>query len=115
MTESLLIKVSLVFSIIGIIILFFISDKIKPKEYQINKLTKDELEKEVKIIGKIKNLKQLNKGLLITLEDKTSSIKVILFENKNIKLRTGINIEVIGKLKTYQKEFEIEAHEINIL
>lgn len=114
MVEDFLIKISLVFSIIGIIILFLISDKIKPKEFQISKLSKDELEQEVKIIGKIKTLKQSNEMTALTIEDKTDSIKVILFE-KDLKLKTGLKVEVIGKFKAYQKEFEIEADSVKVL
>ena len=101
-------------TIIGIIILFLVSSKVKIKEYPINKLSKEVLEQEVKITGKIKNLKQTKDLTILTVEDKTDSIKVVLYE-KNIELKLGLKIEVIGKFKVYQKEFEIEANEVNIL
>ena len=116
MAESLLIKITLVISIIGIIILFFISDKLKPKEYQINFLSKENLEELVKIRGKITDLKETQGITILTIEDKSGPIKVTLFKNNQIiKPRKGQFVEVIGKFKTFRKEFEIEAKEIKIL
>ena len=46
-----MIKLSLVISIAGLLILFFISEKIRPKEYQINLLSKENLEQLIKIKG----------------------------------------------------------------
>ena len=116
MAESLLIKISLVLSIIGIIILFFISGKIKPKEYQINFLSKNNLEELVKIKGKITDIKE-SKGLtMLTVADKSSEIKVILQKsNQIIKPKKGQEIEVTGKFRTFRKDFEIEAEEIKVL
>ena len=51
MSEELLIKISLVVSLIGIGLLVLFSDKFKIKEYPISSLTTEELEKQVKIIG----------------------------------------------------------------
>lgn len=116
MTESLLIKISLVLSIIGIIILFFISDKIKPKEYQISFLSKEQLEELVKIKGQITDIKELKDLTVLTIKDKSGLIKVTLLKNNQIiKPKKGQEVEVIGKFRTFRKDFEIEAQEIKIL
>jgi len=116
MIESNLIKISLILSLVGIVILILISDKIKIKDYQINELSKEVLEKEVTVSGKIVNIKETPGLEIITISDNTKPIKVVLFKDENkIQLKKGQEIEVTGKLKIYQKDFEIEAKEIKII
>ena len=116
MEESLLIKISLIMSLVGIILLFLISNKIKVKEYPVNLLSKELLENHVTVTGIVTNLKESPKFLFLTIEDKNKDIiKVLLDNKKGIRLRKGLEIKVTGKLKVYQKEFEIEASEIKIL
>ncbi|MBS3171047.1 OB-fold nucleic acid binding domain-containing protein [Candidatus Woesearchaeota archaeon] len=116
MAESFLIKLSLVISIAGLIILFFISEKIRPKEYQINLLSKENLEQLIKIKGTINNVKEIKGLIIMTVEDKSGEIKVILSrKNQILKPEKDQEVEVIGKFKAYQKDFEIEAQEIKIL
>ena len=122
MSETNLISISLALSIIGIIILIFISDKIKVKEYQIKEIMLDQtlskslLEKEIQVKGVITNLKETSNSLLITISENKNNLKVIVYKkDKVIKLNKGQRIEVKGKLKTFEKEFEIEATEIKVI
>ena len=122
MSESNLISISLVLSLIGIIILFFISDRIKVKEYQIKDimldktLSKDLLEKDIIVKGIITNLKETANSLLITISENKNYLKIIVYKKNNlVKLKEGQRIEVKGKLKTFEKEFEIEASEIKLI
>ena len=122
MSESNLISISLALSIIGIIILFFISDRIKVKEYQIKDimldktLSKDLLEKDIIVKGIITNLKETANSLLITISENKNYLKIIVYKKNNlVKLKEGQRIEVKGKLKTFEKEFEIEASEIKLI
>jgi len=122
MSESNLISISLALSIIGIIILFFISDRIKVKEYQIKDimldktLSKDLLEKDIIVKGIITNLKETANSLLIIISENKNYLKIIVYKKNNlVKLKEGQRIEVKGKLKTFEKEFEIEASEIKLI
>ena len=55
-------------------------------------------------------------GLALAMWARTKPIKVVLFKDENkIQLKKGQEIEVTGKLKIYQKDFEIEAKEIKII
>ena len=103
-------------SIVGIIILFFISDKLKPKEYSISLLSRENLENTIKVNGKITDIKETKDISVLTLKDGSGEIKVTLFKNNQIiKPKKGQFVEVIGKYKIFRKEFEIEAKEIKIL
>ena len=116
MAEDLLLKVSFVLSIVGIIILFFILDKVKPKEYNINLLSKENLDEFVKIKGEITEIKETNSLSILTVKDESKSINVILNKkNQIIKPKKGQKVEVTGKFRTFRKDFEIEAEEIKIL
>ena len=84
MAESFLIKLSLVMSIVGIIILFFISDKLKPKEYSISLLSRENLENTIKVNGKITDIKETKDISVLTLKDGSGEIKVTLFKNNQI-------------------------------
>ena len=107
-------KITLVLSIIGILLLFFISDKIKPKEYSLSELSKEVLEKEIKVKGEITKITEKPELTIMYIKDSTEKeIKVISFGKLNLK--KGLNIEVIGKLKSYKNELEIEAKEINLI
>ncbi len=116
MAESTLINISLFMAIIGIIILFFISDKIKIKEYNLNEISEELIDKEIKINGKIEDIKELKNSLLLTLSENKNKLKVIIYKkDKIVGLKKNQMIEVTGKLKIYEKEFEIEAEEIKII
>ncbi len=116
MTESILIKITLIMFLIGILILIIISDKTKIKEYPINKISKDLIEKEIKITGKISNLKETKDYIIVNITNDKNSIKSIIYKNKtSLKLKEGQKVELTGKVKVYEKEFEIEAIEIKIL
>ncbi|MEK6936491.1 MAG: OB-fold nucleic acid binding domain-containing protein [Nanoarchaeota archaeon] len=116
MAEDLLVKIALVVTIVGIIILFLISDKVKPREYQINLLSKENLDQLVKIKGEITEIKETQSLSLLTVEDKKGKIKVVLSKKHQIvKPKKGQEVEVIGKFKTFREDFEIDAEEIKIL
>ncbi len=109
-------KLSLIISIIGLVVLFLISERIKPKEYQINLLSKENLEQLIKIKGKITNIKEVKGLSIMEVEDESGKIKVILSKKDQIvKPKKGQEVEVMGKFQAYQKDFEIEAQEIKIL
>ena len=116
MEESVLIKASLILSLIGIAILILISDKIEIKGYNISDITKDLLEKEIKVTGKVIKVSETPGLYLIDLENEERKLKVVIFkEDKNLSFKKNQLIEVTGKVVLYKKELEIEAKKIKIL
>ena len=115
MEESILIKASLILALIGIAVLILISDKIEIKEYSLNEITKDILEKEIRVTGKISGIRETKGLYLLELEDKGRKVKVVVFkEDENLSFQRNQVIEVTGLVKLYKKELEIEAKKINI-
>ena len=68
MKEKTLLKVALICSLVGIAALYFISDKIEIKQKNIEKITLDDIDKNVKVKGVVKDLFENEKVMLITIE-----------------------------------------------
>jgi len=112
--ESQLLKVSLIFSLIGILILFYLTYTLEAKRYDINSLTKDNIDDIVKVKGIIESYGETPGLYLIDLKDDTGRITVVVFKDEEIELIEGLEIEIIGQVTEYQNKLEIIAKEIVI-
>ena len=112
MKEKDLLKVSLIFSLIGILILFYLTYTIEPKSYNIDSLSRDNLDEVVKIKGVIESYSETPGLYLITLNDNTGKITIVVFKDEKIELQEGINLEVIGQVVEYENKLEVIAKEI---
>ena len=104
MTQILL-KLSLLISILGILILFLISNLIQPeqisnyKELKINQLVKTQ--------GKILDIKNYDEFSIIKLDNN-------LIITCNCNLKKNQTIQVIGKVVEYKNQLQIQAEKIKI-
>jgi len=114
MEEKKLLILALISGIIGILILFVISEKINLEVSNINSITLKNLNQEIKVRGTITSLKETAKLLIINLEDKTGSITMTTF-SKELPLEKNTNIEVQGKIIDYNNQLEIQARIIKII
>ncbi len=113
--EKTLLKVSLIFALIGILILIFLSEKLSLESSQISSITNSSIDKSVKVKGTIASIKDTPSVLILTLKDNTGEIKVVAFKNQNITLQKNSIIEVEGIIKQYQNSLEIEAKKITLI
>ena len=108
MNDSVLLKIAISFSIIGLIILFFISDKIEIDEITIDKLDEMEIGKTVKIKGYVESVTNLEKVAFLRIaQEKTETVSIVLFKEENISLESGDYVEIIGEVEDYEGEKEI--------
>ena len=108
MEDKTLLKTALTCSIIGLMILFFISGRIEIDEVTIDKLDEVELGKTVKIKGYVKDVTNLEKvAFLKVAQEKTEIVSIVLFKEENISLEPGDYVEVIGEIEDYKGEKEI--------
>ncbi len=114
MKESTLIKISLISSVLGII-LILISNKIyEPETKKIMEITGKE--NSVQIYGNITSKfvsKQNN--YFLKLKDETGTIDLVIFDNsiKNTdKLKNSTSISIIGKPSIYKGKLEIIVTEL---
>ena len=116
MDEERLGKVALICSLIGLIGLLMLTEEKAEKRNNIIKLTEDLKEKEVQLQGTVKQIIDLPSIFIIILQNKEQEYKVVGFKNKDgIDLKKGQAVEVIGMVKEYKGNLEIEATKIKQL
>jgi len=110
MQESTLLKISLICAIIGIIVLFFISQTAKLPEGGLLEEDQNYL-----VEGTIKRITQRDKVTFINLE-KEDEITVVLFKNYPVDLNEGDYIEVNGRAsKDRDGELQLIGKEIRVI
>ncbi len=114
--EKTLFKIALVCSFTGLIVLFFISDRISVDRINISEIDKEELGKEIKIIGKIERVFNSDKVVFLEISEmKTESVSVILFKDRDIELREGSYVEVEGEIDDYNGKMEVIANSVKLI
>jgi len=116
MKEKTLLKIALITSIIGLSLLYFISENIEIKEKNIEKITIDNIDEFVKIEGIVNNLIDTEKVTIIKITQ-PQEITVVLFknENKTIPIQQGDRVEIIGKVDEYEGKLEVIADRLRVI
>ena len=114
MKETTLLKIALACSLVGLVLLYFISIKIEVKNYNPNILNKN-IGDDVRLEGAV--AKVTDRGNVIFIEvNQQSPVTVVLFtDENNLKLNNGDNVEIIGKVQEYNGKNEIIAQKIRII
>ena len=105
MKEKLLLKISLVISLIGILFLLIILNNIDVPDPDINSINKDLIDKQIKVKGEITKITE-TPGLYII------NIMVVVFKEEQLNLEKGRIIQVEGQVTGYQDKIEIIAKRI---
>mgnify|MGYP001563330956 CR=1 FL=1 len=113
MKETTLLKIALISSLIGLIILYFISTKIEVKDYK--PILNKNIGEDVKLKGTVTKI--TDRGTVVFIEvNQQNPITVVLFtDDDNLKLKDGDNVEVIGEVQEYNGKNEIIAQKIRVL
>ena len=115
MQEKLLLKISLICTLIGILALFFLSEYvIKVDEVSIDKLDELGEGKDVKIKGYVENIKDLDKIAILDVSQ-LKSISVLLFKSGNLTINEGDYVEITGEIQEYNGKMELIGNEIKKL
>lgn len=116
MKEQTLLRIALICAIIGVVVLFFISDNIEINEKNIDKINKDNVGEDVKLKGTISKISNLEDVVFIELE-KPATITVVVFKDngKNLTLYKGDNVEIIGEIDEYNGKLEVIGQRIRVL
>jgi len=112
MEEKTLFKISLICSLLGLLILFTISDSIEVKEYKIKDITPELEGKEVKVQGSITRISETPGLYIFDIQDQTGKITSILFKEENLNLTLNSKILAQGKIKIYKNKPELEISKI---
>jgi RecJ-like exonuclease len=116
MEEKTLLKIALVTSLVGLLILFLISDSLEIKETNIEKITFENKDEYVKVRGTVNNIIDTEKVTIITIVQ-PHEIKIIIFkdENNTMPIDSGNEIEAIGKVEEYDGALEIIADLVRVV
>jgi DNA/RNA endonuclease YhcR with UshA esterase domain len=114
MDENKLLKISLVFSLLGILVILYISETVSPPLTKIVDITKEKIDEKVKIQGVLISIINTKTISILNIEDHTGKINVILFENKT-NLQKNQKVEVLGTITEYKDHIEIIADQIKTI
>lgn len=112
MDEKNLLKVALICSIIGIFIIFVFANRLEPSLINISEISSSLVDQSVKVQGKIVSIKNSPSVLIFDVKDDTGSVKVVVFDKKNLDLNKNQLVEVLGVVKEYKGSLEVEAKNI---
>lgn len=112
MRETVLLKIALIFSLIGLIALYFISENIEVKEYSGRSISSN-IGDDVKLEGIVKNMRKSQNAAFMEVEQKVP-LKVVILKS-DVNLTAGDIVEVIGEVQEYNGEEEIMANRIRVI
>ena len=113
MKETTLLKIALICSLVGLIVLYFISSKIEVKEYK--PVLSKNIGDDVKLNGIVSKITDRGNVVFIEVIHQNPVTVVLFTDDDNLKLRNGNNIEVIGKVQEYNGKNEIIAEKIRVI
>lgn len=104
-------KIALFLSIISLFVLYIISNNISIEEKNIAKINHKNIEEQIKIVGKINRITELEEVYFLELEQ-TSKITVVVFKDEKIFLNKEDYVEIEGKIDEYNGNIQIIANKI---
>ena len=116
MKEKTLLKIALIVSLTGLLILYIISDNIQIKEKTLEKITLENKDEMVKVRGIVSRLTDTEKVTIMEIMQPTE-VTVVLFKGKNesTPIKEGNEVEIIGKVDEYEGKMEIIAQRARIV
>ena len=115
MKEKSLLKIALICSLLGLLILYLISDSIEIKEKNIEKITLENKDEFVKLRGIVSNVVDTEKVVIMEITQ-PQEITVVLFKDKEtVNIQEGNEVEVIGKVDEYEGSLEIIADKLRVI
>jgi len=116
MKEKTLLKIALICSLLGIVVLFTISDNLSIEESDISKINHAEIGETVKITGRIEKMSDTDKLMFLEVgQEKIETVPVLLFKDSDIALKQGDYVEILGTIEDYEGEREIIANRIRLI
>ena len=116
MKEQTLLKIALITSLLGLLILYLISGNIELKEKNIEKITIENKDEFVKLNGIVSNLVNSEKVMILEITQ-PQEITVVIFKNQNntININEGNEVEIFGKVDEYEGKLEIIAERVRVI
>lgn len=120
MKDEILLKISLLISIIGIILLFVFAQGLEAEKIEIGEIGKSSIGKYIEVFAIVSSFSESNGNYFLKIGDKTGNITAVLFKNdadniNTARFKKGIQIRIIGKINEYRGNIEIITDKIDFI
>ena len=109
-----MLKIALICSLVGLVVLYIVSTKIELKDYKAPVLNKN-IGDDVSLKGTVAKI--TNRGNVVFVEIiHQSPVSVVLFAGDNpVELKSGDKVEIIGTVEEYNGKEEIIAQKVRVI
>lgn len=116
MEEKLIRNVSIICSVVGLVVLFFISKNFQLSQTDIEKITYEDTGKVVRVCGEVSSKHASKTGhQFLKLKDSTGSVDIVIFNTTAKKFNLDSdNICVTGTVDEYENKLEIIAKDVKV-
>ncbi len=115
MQEKTLLRTAFITAIIGILILLFILNKIELTHSNLGNLTKNDLDKKVKIKAEVIKVTETPGLYILDVKDFSGIMKVTVFKDEQLDIKKGDVLEIEAQVTNYKDNLELIAKKITIL
>lgn len=116
MKEKTLLKIALICTIVGLIVLYFISSNITIQEVDLSRIDETDIGDDIKLIGRVEKVSDVEKVMFLDVgQQKIESISVILFKDSDIAISEGDYVEIIGEIEEYEGERQVIANKVRLI
>ena len=112
MKEKALLRIAIISSLVGVFLLYIISENISLDESAISKIENEDIGDDVKVKGVVKDVFNGEKVSIITITQ-PSEMKIILYDN--VSVNSGDYIEVVGEIDEYNGNKEIIGNRVRVI
>jgi DNA/RNA endonuclease YhcR with UshA esterase domain len=114
MKESTLLRIALSFSLFGLVVLFILTQAMRPEETRLANLSSVEKDRIVMIKGVVSDYRDNGKTARLEISQPQTT-EVFLFKSRNLSLRKGAFVEITGEVSDYNGRKEIIASQVDVL
>ena len=104
-----MIKISLIFSVIGIVFLYYLVGNVSLDEKEIDKI--NYIDQDIKIKGVVTNIDERDKVAFVEIAQ-PNVMKVVIFKDDELNLKINDYIEITGNVEEYNGKLQIIAEEV---
>ncbi|NQV08355.1 hypothetical protein HQ529_00720 [Candidatus Woesearchaeota archaeon] len=115
MREKTLMKLGLLFSVIGMIFLYFFSEIIDVNQVLINNIKNEDVGDDIRIVGIVDDIKDFEKTMIIDIKEGQEIVSVVIFKDGKLEIKKGSKIDVWGEIKEYKGKLELIGEEIKVV
>jgi DNA/RNA endonuclease YhcR with UshA esterase domain len=112
MQDETLLRIALVCSVLGLVVLYAWQSKIEIPEAKAASLG-DYVGRDVKLAGSVVSVKNYDKVAYLKVMQ-PSAVSVVLFRDSNFSIPNGTQVEITGEVTEYQGKLQLVASKIKI-